>query len=534
MKKFHPFLLSALSGLLLFAAWPESPLTLVIFIAFIPLLWLEAQGIRRSKFFGWVYLSMLIWNTATTWWIWNSTGPGAVAAILANSLLMCVPWICFHYVKKRMGDDFGYAALVVFWLGFEYFHLQNWGLSWPWLTVGNVFATHPNWVQWYEFTGTSGGGLWVWVVNILLFRCLWQFIHRKTLNFRAGIGAALVLVVPLILSPLLIPAPQDKVVPQDKVFIPDIVIVQPNIDPYEKISTGSFDAQLQKLIRLSDSAIDSNTVLVIWPETALINENGGIVEDHMKENYFLRPLWDFLNRHPHIDLLTGIDGSRFFNEKHSPTAFKIPDSDKYAESYNSAAILDSGGLVHVYHKSMLVPGVETLPPFLHFLDSWFDKFGGTTGGYTGQPDRTPLSTSDNGYHIAPAVCYESIYGEFMSRFSRNGADLIAIITNDGWWGDTPGHLQHLNYARLRAIETRRWVVRSANTGISCVINPAGQIVESRPWDQVATIKRSVPPEHIITFYVRYGDCISKLAILLTILLVCWNLITIIKTRRYRG
>jgi apolipoprotein N-acyltransferase len=506
----------------------------VIFIAFIPLLWLEAQGIRRSKFFGWVYLSMLIWNTASTWWIWNSTAPGAIAAILANSLLMTVPWICFHYVKKRMGDDFGYAALVVFWLGFEYFHLQNWGLSWPWLTVGNVFATHPNWVQWYEFTGTSGGGLWVWVVNILLFRCMWQFIHRKTFNFRAGIAAALVLLVPLILSRLLIPAPQDKGTPQDKVFIPNLVIVQPNIDPYEKISTGSFDAQLQKLIRLSDSAIDSNTRLVIWPETALINENGGIDEDHMKENYFLRPLWDFLSRHPHTDLLTGVESSRFFNEKHSPTAFKIPDSDKYAESYNAAAIFDSGGLVHVYHKSMLVPGVETLPPFLHFLDSWFDKFGGTTGGYTGQPDRTPLATTDNGYHIAPAVCYESIYGEFMSRFSRNGADLIAIITNDGWWGDTPGHLQHLNYARLRAIESRRWVVRSANTGISCVINPAGQIVESRPWDQVATIKRSVPPEHVMTFYVQYGDCISKLAILLTILLVCWNLITIIKTRRYRG
>jgi apolipoprotein N-acyltransferase len=132
---------------------------------------------------------------------------------------------------------------------------------------------------------------------------------------------------------------------------------------------------------------------------------------------------------------------------------------------------------------MMVPGVETIPPFLHFLDAWFDKFGGSTGSYTGQPNRIALATTNSSYLIAPSVCYESIYGEFMSRFTHNGANIIAIITNDAWWGNTPGHLQLLDYARLRAIETRRWVVRSANTGISCVIDPAGRITESRPWEK---------------------------------------------------
>jgi apolipoprotein N-acyltransferase len=75
MKKLHPFLLSALTGLLLYAAWPESPLTPLIFIAFVPLLWLERQGLRAGRFFGWTYLSMLIWSIGATWWIWNSTVP---------------------------------------------------------------------------------------------------------------------------------------------------------------------------------------------------------------------------------------------------------------------------------------------------------------------------------------------------------------------------------------------------------------------------------------------------------------------------
>jgi len=528
LKKLHPFLLSALTGLLLYAAWPESPLTPVIFIAFVPLLWLERQGTRAVQFFGWAYLSMVIWNIGATWWVWNSTGPGAVGAILANSLLMCIPWALFHWVHKRMGHAFGYSALIVFWLSFEYFHLQDWGLSWPWLTIGNVFASHPAWIQWYEYTGVSGGGLWIWIMNLL---------QHKRFGRRKALIAALLLIVPLVASLIITPARPDKTyapVSPQATRPSNIVIVQPNIDPYEKISTGSFDAQLQRLIRISDSAIDSSTTLIIWPETALFMDNGGFDEDHLKDNYFLNPLWDFLRRHPRINLLTGIESFRFFNDKHSPTAFKIPDANKYVESYNAAAILDSGGMVRVYHKSRLVPGVETIPPFLHFLDSWFEKFGGSTGSYTGQPNRIALPTTDNLYHIAPAVCYESIYGEFMSRYVHNGADIIAIITNDGWWGNTPGHRQHRDYARLRAIETRRWIVRSANTGISCVIDPAGNILQSLPWDQAGTIKTSVPPEHEMTFYARFGDVISRIAILLTALLFAWHVITIIKRRAGRG
>ena len=119
MKKVHPFLLTLLSGLFLFAAWPVSPFTFLIFIAFIPLLWLERQSSHRGKFFGWIYLSMLAWNIATTWWVCNSTMAGGIAAIMANSLLMCLPWIGFYNIKRRMGEKIGYPALIVFWLLFE-------------------------------------------------------------------------------------------------------------------------------------------------------------------------------------------------------------------------------------------------------------------------------------------------------------------------------------------------------------------------------------------------------------------------------
>jgi len=525
MKRYHPFLLSVLSGLLLYAAWPVSPLTFLIFVAFIPLLWLERQGNRR--FFGWAYLTMVTWNVAATWWVWNASEPGAIGAFLANSLLMCLPWIGFRAIRKRMGDTIGYASLIVFWLCFEYLHLQDWGLSWPWLTLGNVFAARINWVQWYEYTGTSGGGLWVLVVNVLLFRLIWDGVQkRQWVKSRIGTVVTLLL-VPLLISRLLTPTRPDKA------LISNIVIIQPNIDPYEKISTGTFDAQLGKLLRLSESAVDSNTFLLVWPETALYNEHG-FIEERLKQNYFLNPLWDFLRRHPKLNLLTGIESASFFKDKHSATAIRIPDTDEYIEDYNTAALMDSSGPVAFYHKSKLVPGAETLPSFLHVLDAWFEKFGGTTAGYTIQADRTVFNETNHSYRIAPAICFESIYGEFLSQYVHNGADLIAIITNDGWWGNTPGYRQHESYARLRAIETRRWVVRSANTGVSCIISPSGEIIDSRPWDEASFIKGKVWPAKEQTFYVRFGDVVSKIMLILAALFFVWLIVTFIKTRMSRG
>lgn len=525
MKKLQPLLLSLLAGLLLFAAWPVSPLTILIFIAFIPLLILETQVSSKLKFFFYTYLTLLIWNVSTTWWIWNASAPGAIGAIVVNSLLMTVPWLGFYSTKKRFGSRIGHLSLIIYWLTFEYIHLQDWGLSWPWLTLGNVFATSTEWVQWYSLTGSSGGSLWVMVVNLLLFKSFfntatnqYQFRWKKILLPAAVIG--LPMLFSLVLSIHMATAP-----PQD-----NIVIVQPNIDPYEKIATGGFEEQLHKLISLSEKTIDSNTRVVIWPETALYMDNG-IEEDKMKQNYFLNPLWGFLKNHPRIKLFTGIESYHVFDSKTSMNARPIEGTNSFYESYNGAVLLDSSGMLQNYHKSMLVPGVETLPWYLKFIDSWFEKFGGTTAGYTKQKERTVINIPGTAYKLAPAICYESIYGEYMSKYVRNGATVIAVITNDGWWGNTPGYRQHMNYARLRAIETGRWVVRSANTGISCAINEYGNIMEQKPWNQTATIKIQAHYKTSNTLFVITGDVISKTMAGLTIVLLIWTVVDVFRKRK---
>lgn len=517
MKRFTNLSIAAGAGLLLYAAWPVSPFTFLIFFAWIPLLWLEAKVKSRKKFFGLTYITMFIWNVATTWWIWNASAPGAISAFLANSFLMCFPWLGFKIAKEWMGERIGYLTLIAFWMCFEYIHLQDWGLSWPWLTLGNAFATHPEWVQWYEFTGTSGGSLWILLVNVFLFLHLKNNFNRtEGKSYRNLITGIAILFIPFGISWI-----NNSLQLQKKGSnASNIVVVQPNIDPYEKVSeaAGSFEAQLQKLIAISEQQVDNNTSLIVWPETALYTASR-IDELGLKGNFFLNPLWSFLQRHPNASLFTGIESYRMMNAK---TKYSEEFSGQHFETYNGSMVIDSSGAQSFYHKSMLVPGVETLPWFLKFIDKWFAKFGGTTAGYAKQSERTVLR-SKGGFEIAPSICYESIYGEFMSKYVRNGANLICIITNDGWWKKTPGHKQHMNYARLRAIETRTWVARSANTGISCFINPYGTVINPQPYNTAAAIKLQINPTNRKTFYVKYGDILSKIMVVLSTLLLGWNI-----------
>ncbi|MEQ1677004.1 MAG: apolipoprotein N-acyltransferase [Chitinophagaceae bacterium] len=520
LKRFTNLYFAIGSGILLWAAWPASALTFLIFVAWIPLLWLESVVESRKKFFGLTYISMFTWNVATTWWIWNASAPGAISAFLANSLLMCLPWLGYKIVKKKWGEQMGYVSLIAFWMCFEFIHLQDWGLSWPWLTLGNVFAMHPEWVQWYQYTSSSGGTLWVLLVNIFLFLHFKNNLSREGgKSYRKLIAAVAFLFIPIGVSFLISNSKTMKGAVDETL---NIVVVQPNIDPYEKISAGTFEAQLQKLIHTSEKEMDENTALVIWPETALYLDGGGINETELEQqnNFLLNPLWGFLKRHSGVSLFTGVESYR---QKETPTKYTKEFSGQFFESYNGSALLDSSGASAFYHKSMLVPGVETLPWFLRFIDKWFEKFGGTTAGYAKQEERTVLNEK-HGFKIAPSICYESVYGEFMSKYVRNGANLICIITNDGWWKKTPGHKQHMNYARLRAIETRTWVARSANTGISCFIDPYGGVYYPQAYNTTAAIKLAITPATTQkTFFVRYGDILSRLMVLLSMIIVLWRL-----------
>lgn len=501
-KYFNLFL--AITGpVLLWLAWPPLPLTFFLFVAWLPLLFIADNTTSWKKFFRYTYLHMLLWNLLVTWWVAMSTLPGGLSAFLANSLIMCIPWLLYFFIKKYVRQVVALTALLAFWITYEYIH-HNWDLSWPWLALGNAFASRPSWVQWYEYTGTSGGTMWILLANILLFSAvkIYRQKGRNSWYFATVSAFFAVICVPILFSFFI--QKRTLALHHNKY---NVIVVQPNVDPWdEKFEPGKHQEQLQKLISLSKQNADVNTALVVWPETAIPQATE---ETTLQQNSFLIPMWDFLKSNPQLNLLTGLEGYRHFSSKVSRFAKPFPDGDGYYESYNSAALFDSNS-VQIYHKSKLVPGVEVLPGFLNFMSPVFEKFGGTGGGYAIDTVSRVLHTTNHTFNITPAICYESVYGNYLSSFNRQGADIICIITNDGWWGNTAGHRQHKDYARLRAIESRKWVARSANTGISCFIDPYGNVVQQLGWDKAGALKQNVASFVTKTFYTRHGDFISKI------------------------
>lgn len=509
-NRFYLPLMALLSACLLWLGWPVKPLALVLFVGWVPFLYLE-QAISGKKapkrgrtFFKYTYLLLLLWNIFTTYWVSYSTLGGGIAAVVFNALFMMVPMMAFFWTKRAAGNTIGYLSLPIYWIAFEQFHL-NWDLSWPWLTLGNGFAALPGWVQWYEYTGFLGGSLWIWVVNLLVFFAL----QNRENTWRTWLTPALAVLLPVGISYWI----GSKYQEQGKQA--EVVVVQPNIDPYkEKFEGGEgyipFEQQFARLIKLSEQQITPNTRFVLWPETSISN---GL---NWEENFQLSPvsymLRDFLNRHPGVELVAGITSAQLYADstKRSGTARFHPQVG-YFDVYNAALHVKPNGTHEFYHKSKLVPGVERTPypGFFKVLKAFAIDLGGIAGNFGVQEHRSVFTHSqDTALSGAPVVCYESIYGEYVSEYIRNGANAIFIITNDAWWSDSPGYKQHLTYASLRAIETRRAIARSANTGISGFINQKGELEQKSEWWEQAALRGTMRFNEIETFYTHYGEYIG--------------------------
>lgn len=528
-------LLCIASALLLCAAWPPWGFSPLIFIAFLPLLLVQHivsgdNRLRAKHLFVYAYITFLIWNSVVTWWVWNSSAGGAMLAFLVNSLLMALVFLVFHKVKRNLPERLGNFVFIPVWISFEYLHL-DWDLSWPWLTLGNVFAEDFKWIQWYEYTGVFGGSLWVLLVNVLLFEL---YVHRNTLlrpvkkKIIHATAVTLLIVVPIVVSYLLFNVSSITKQPQGI----DVVVVQPNVDPYKKFN-GNYQEDLNNMLALAASKADTNTDYMVFPETAIV-EN--LWENEINNTWSVNRVREFAKAYPNTTIVFGASTAYQFmpGEPHTASARKFEKHDIWYEYYNTALQFDKSAEIKIYHKSKLVPGVEQLPypAIFGLLGELAIDMGGTTGTLGKQEERTVFE-SDNG-KVAPVICYESIYGSYVGEYVRNGAEYIFIITNDGWWGNTPGYKQHLLYGRLRAIETRKAIARSANTGISCFINTRGEIEQPQPWWNARAIRQRIASQPGLTFYVRFGDYIAVLLLIVAAIATSWAAVRWYLRRRKRN
>ncbi|RXG27005.1 apolipoprotein N-acyltransferase [Leeuwenhoekiella marinoflava DSM 3653] len=516
MKK---LLLAITTGLLLAIAWPTYGFPLLLFFGFVPLLWVTHKSIAKPakksglKLFSFAYIAFFIFNISTTWWLYNSTGFGMWFAVLANSLLMTFVWMLYRKVSKRLSINLSLVFLISLWILFEFMHL-NWEFAWPWLNLGNAFATYTGWIQWYEYTGAFGGTLWVWSVNALIFKGVLAFAeikNQRALFIKLAIAAGVIL-IPIGVSQLIYHNYKET---EDPV---EVVLLQPNIDPYTEKYNTTNERIADLLFEEASKSLTDSTDFLIAPETVLA-EGAGVDIRNFEYSREKEKAEDFLSAYPNLNYLAGIQFYRLYtNEDDVLPATNYVGKDRignplWADFFNSAFLLNKSDSTQIYHKSKLVVGVENFPyqsilkPLLG--DVMLD-LGGTVSMKTTQENRVAFAGID-GSKVAPIICYESVYGDFVTDYVKAGAEFLAIITNDAWWGDTQGHKQHLNYARLRAIENRRSIARSANTGISAIINQKGEIEKELGYGLRGSLKGSVNKNKELTFYSKHGDYLAKLA-----------------------
>lgn len=551
MKWYIKLSLSILSGLLFAFAWYPHGFPLISFIAIVPLLWLSDISLKEGKrnAFGrgilLFYPAFFVFNLITTYWIAYCTVPGAAAAVILNALLQTLVMAVWHACRKPIKNHIIQAILLIsFWISFEYLHL-NWDLTWPWLNLGNVFAAIPGFVQWYSVTGAFGGAVWVLVSNFLIYYILryvnspkrYRINHRNTMIVNA-VALGLWVVFPIGLS-FGMKIWADKHVESD---IPlEAVIVQQNTDPWEEEYRLSNEEEIQRILDVAQPFMYDRVNLVVTAESSVAHSiemdvlrNHRFHEEDSRYSGFAL-LDSMIVRYPNVNYILGLSTIGIYDRRVSPVSQEVAPG-KFAEFYNTAGFYSKDGLVSHYHKSRLVPGVEKMPfpKVFGFLGDVLVELGGSNSSLGTDTAQRVFEFEVDGQkvRIGTAICYESVYGELVAKFVRNGANILAVITNDSWWDDSPGHRQHFEMSRLRAIETRRYILRAANGGFSGVIDPLGRVLEKTNYDERTAIKATVYAKSDETFYVKHGDYLARIAIVLTFAALLFSIISPV-VRRFR-
>ena len=261
------------------------------------------------------------------------------------------------------------------------------------------------------------------------------------------------------------------------------------------------------------------TQLLLGPETALLE---AVWENKIEATYSVRTFRELQKEFPNLNIMLGATTYKMFAllEEKTQTARKIRNEDVFYDAYNSAIFIPNARSVEVYHKSKLVPGAEKMP-FPRILDplaKMIVDLGGISGSLGSSNDANSFLVDST--IVSPLICYESVYGDM----ELGKTNLLAIITNDGWWKNTAGYKQHFMYAKLRAIEQRKSIIRCANTGISGIINSRGDVLRKSCWDESISFKANVKINNSSTFYSQFGDYIGRIASFISIIFLALSFV----------
>lgn len=526
--------MAAFSGIMMVLSYPPFQFYLLAFIAFVPLLW--AIELKEGRPYLLVYTAMVIYSIGTNWWIgsWQEDTDSflyiaGIAVSLGQPLFFLVPFFIYRFIRKRLGLGNALWLFPLIWTSFEW--LRSFGdFSFTWLTLGHTQIYNYYWVQIADVAGVWGISFLIISFNILILKMTFRLRDRKPEKYFSikifkipGILKYTILMTAIIAGPYIYGRVNIDKYDHDYLLATCSTIkagiIQPNINPWKKWEVSAID-QIRIHQHIQDSLLKADGPLdaCFWSETAIT---------HLNSDFNIRHHFSFLK--DWVDqsgaaLLTGfVDRTLIDRSENMPVTAKpyTRDSSVYILSYNSALMLspdaDSG---QIYHKMELTPFSERLPylEVFHFALGWLEWGVGISSWTMGDEQKNlSFALDSERVNIAPIICIESIYPNFVRHFVIKGAEALAVITNDAWFDYTYGPEQHYLIAAMRAIECRRYLIRSANTGISGFIKPDGQTLKVLPQYTQAGASAEIPLMKYESLYLIFGDWLAIISIAMTII-----------------
>ncbi len=537
LKNWH---FAAVAGLLLGLSFPPYPFPLFAFIGFVPLFFLFEQNNDVKNKYKLLYLTFFLYHGITNWWIssWQSeTDPylmiSGFAVWLVHPFFFMLPFVAYFNIKKRFNSRAALFSFPAAWVAFEWLHSLG-ELSYPWLTLGNTQIYNHYWIQFIDITGVWGASFLIVFANILFYEIIVNYKLIKNKTNVANLQYTKILTIGLIalfIVPMLYGVLQTKKYAHTKLLVKNeiinIGIVQPSINPWQKWESKGIE-QIELHKHLQDSLSNIMPIdLAIWSETAVPGISIAINQEHYYP--FLTEWLDESN----ISLLTGFSEYYIYpdNNKAPITARKwIFDSTKLWEPFNSALLLNPEPYrtpePQVYRKSKLTPFAERFPysDLMPFAQSWFQWGVGISSWGMGRKQYSlEVNNGNKKAKIGTVICIESIYPNFVAGFVRENANVLSVITNDSWYDGTIGPEQHYQIAASRAIETRRYIARAANSGVTGFITPTGKsLLRAEQYTETA-IAATVPLIEVKTIYVRFGDWFPMIAFISIVLMLLFGI-----------
>ncbi len=515
------FLLSFASGVLLSLSFPPLKTGFFATAGFVPLLFLIDRVKNYKELFRYSYIAFFFFNLFTLYWVggWSKEADpflmvGCVLLILVHPVLFFLPMWFYMFVKKNVSGKFHLLIFPFVFVLFEYFRSTT-ELAFPWLTLGNTQTYYLAKIQFVEFTGVYGLSFLILVVNVLFYLSLKKIFEEKKVFSQRSLKylalGVLIYILPDFYGFYVLKNADEKFFKQMK-----IGLIQPDINPWLKWE-GTLSDQINLYMGMTKKIVAENpdVELVVYPETAITYYF--LLSPYRYYFDWFKSEIDSLN----VAILTGFPDAKFYDDPSQapPSSHLIKETGQRYDAFNAMGLfLPKNDKIQKYAKIILVPFGERLPyaDTFHFLIEPLQWGVGISSWAKGKDTTIFEMRRKNGdvVKFSGVVCYESIYPSFVRQFVKKGAEFLAVITNDSWYGNTSGPYQHFQYSILRAVENRRSIVRCANGGISGFIDPYGRVQKKTKFHEKTQIADVVKLNDEKTFYTMYGDLLVYLSFLI--------------------